>query len=189
MNSDVLPFDFKAFHKTVNGYLTEVTTLVDNVRETTEIENQMVRERRYIQAADPTEKYIPPTAKDAVPYLNFSSLQNAMTTLEKNSSTFADLYASNPKPSTNLNRLNQLLYQAEQKLLSPGGLPRRPWFKHTIYAPGYYTGYGVKTLPGIREAIEQRSWTEAQEQIEIAAKAIQDYSAQIEAASKILMLR
>ena len=189
VNSDVLPFDFKAFHKTVNGYLTEVTTLVDNVRETTEIENQMVRERRYIQASDPTEKYIPPTAKDAVPYLNFSSLQNAMTTLEKNSSTFADLYASNPKPSTNLNRLNQLLYQAEQKLLSPGGLPRRPWFKHTIYAPGYYTGYGVKTLPGIREAIEQRSWTEAQEQIEIAAKAIQDYSIQIEAASKILMLR
>ena len=189
VNSDVLPFDFKAFHKTVNGYLTEVTTLVDNVRETTEIENQMVRERRYIQAADPTEKYIPPTAKDAVPYLNFSSLQNAMTTLEKNSSTFTDLYASNPKPSTNLNRLNQLLYQAEQKLLSPGGLPRRPWFKHTIYAPGYYTGYGVKTLPGIREAIEQRSWTEAQEQIEIAAKAIQDYSIQIEAASKILMLR
>lgn len=189
VNSDVLPFDFKAFHKTVNGYLKEVTTLVDDARETTEIENQMVKERRYIQAADPTEKYIPPTAKDAVPYLNFSSLQNAVTYLEKISSTFTDLYAGNPKPSTNLNRLNQLLYQAEQKLLSPGGLPRRPWFKHTIYAPGYYTGYGVKTLPGIREAIEQRNWTEAQEQIEIAARAIQDYSSQIEAASKILMLR
>ena len=53
-----------------------------------------------------------------------------------------------------------------------GGLPKRPWYRHTIYAPGYYTGYGVKTLPGIREAIEQRNWKEAQEQIEIVSKAI-----------------
>ncbi len=54
------------------------------------------------------------------------------------------------------------------------GLPRRPWYKHQIYAPGYYTGYGVKTLPGIREAIEQRNWKEAQENIEIVSKTIQD---------------
>ena len=180
VNADVLPFDFKGFYKTVNGYLTEVTALVESLRETTEVDNQMIKEKRYVHAADPTEKYIPPTAKDPVPFLNFSSLQNAMSTLEKSSSTFADLYAANPKPNTNLNKLNQLLYQAEQKLLSPSGLPRRPWFKHTIYAPGFYTGYGVKTLPGIREAIEQRNWTEAQQQIEIAAKALQDYSAQID---------
>jgi N-acetylated-alpha-linked acidic dipeptidase len=61
---------------------------------------------------------------------------------------------------------------AEQKLLTSTGLPRRPWYKHTIYAPGFYTGYGVKTMPGVREAIEQRDWKEAQDQIEIAAKAI-----------------
>lgn len=66
--------------------------------------------------------------------------------------------------------------------------PRRPWYKHTIYAPGFYTGYGVKTLPGIREAIEQRNWPEAQEQIEIAGKALRDYAGQVDAASKILMM-
>jgi len=65
--------------------------------------------------------------------------------------------------TTDHDKLNKLLYHAEQQLLSDG-LPRRPWYKHTIYAPGFYTGYGVKTLPGIREAIEQRNWTEAQEQ-------------------------
>ena len=96
---------------------------------------------------------------------------------------------ANPKPNTNLNKLNELLYQAEQKLLSPNGLPRRPWYRHTIYAPGFYTGYGVKTLPGIREAIEQRNWKEAQEQIEIASTSITEYSKQVDAASKILMLR
>jgi N-acetylated-alpha-linked acidic dipeptidase len=67
---------------------------------------------------------------------------------------------------------NQALYQAEQQLLNENGLPRRAWYKHTIYAPGFYTGYGVKTMPGIREAIEQREWKEAQEQISIDAKAI-----------------
>src|SRR6185436_13255091 len=130
--------------------------------ETTEVENQLVKERHYVVAADPTKKFVPPVAKDPVPYINFSSLQNALAALEKSANQFAELYAANPKPNTNLNKLNQLLYQAEQKLLSPNGLPRRGWYRHTIYAPGFYTGYGVKTLPGIREAIEQRSWVEAQ---------------------------
>ncbi|HEY5824413.1 MAG TPA: transferrin receptor-like dimerization domain-containing protein [Cyclobacteriaceae bacterium] len=189
VNSDVLPFDFKAFHKTVNGYLTEVTAFIDNLRETTDVENQLVKERKYVLAADPTEKYIAPVAKEPVPFVSFASLQNAISALEKSTTMFSELYAANPKPNTNVTKLNQLLYQAEQKLLSPAGLPRRPWFKHTIYAPGYYTGYGVKTLPGVREAIEQRNWKEAQEQIEIAAKGIEAYTKDIDAASKILMLR
>lgn len=188
-SADVLPFDFKSFHRTVNGYLTEINTLLDGLRETTEVENQMIRENRYVLASDPTKKYVPPSAKDAVPFLNFASLQNALTALEKSAAQYADLAAANPKPNTNTAQLNKLLYQAEQKLLSANGLPRRPWFRHTIYAPGFYTGYGVKTLPGIREAIEQRNWKEAQEQIEIAAGTISEYTKQVDAASKILMMK
>ena len=188
-NADVLPFDFKAFHKTVNGYMTEVMTLLDNTRETTEVENQMIAEKRYVLAADPTEKYIPPVKKDAVPFLSFASLQNAVSGLEKAATQYADLQNGNPVPNTNAVNLNKLLYQAEQKLLIEGGLPSRPWFRHSIYAPGLYTGYGVKTLPGIREAIEQREWKVAQDQIENAAKALNAYTEQINAASKILMMR
>lgn len=187
--ADVLPFDFKSFHRTVNGYLNEVTALLESMRESTEVENQLIRENRYVQASDPKEKSIPPTAKEPVPFLNFSSLQNALSTVEKSANQFADLAAANPKPNTNLAELNRLLYQAEQKLLSPSGLPRRPWFRHTIYAPGFYTGYGVKTLPGVREAIEERNWKEAQDQIEIAATALTNYAKQIDAASKVLMMR
>ncbi len=189
VGADVLPFDFKGFHRTVNGYLTEITTLLDNMRETTDVENQMIRENRYVQAADPTLKYVPPPAKEAVPFLNFASIQNALSALEKSATQYADLAAANPKPNTNLAQLNKLLYQAEQRLLSANGLPRRPWFRHSIYAPGFYTGYGVKTLPGIREAIEQRNWKEAQEQIEITAGTLSDYTRQIDAACKILMMR
>ncbi len=189
VNADVLPFDFKSFHRTVNGYLTEVTALLESMREATEVENQLIRENRYTQASDPNVKFIPPAAKDAVPFLNFASLQNAVTALEKSAAQYAELAAANPKPNTNLNNLNKLLYTAEQKLLSGTGLPRRPWFRHSIYAPGFYTGYGVKTLPGVREAIEQRNWKEAQEQIEIAAGTLTEYTKQVDAVCRILMMR
>jgi len=188
-NADVLPFDFPGFYKTVNTYLTEVTALLDNLREQTEVENQLITERRYTQAADPTLTFIPPTTKAAVPYLNFSSLQNAVAGLEKATQQFNDLRTANPKPNTNVALLNQKLYQAEQQLLLPKGLPRRPWYRHALYAPGFYTGYGVKTLPGVREAIEQRQWDEAQQQIEAAAEAIVRYTAEVDAINKLLMLR
>jgi N-acetylated-alpha-linked acidic dipeptidase len=185
-NAEILPFDFKSFYKTVNGYLTEVIALLDNLRESTDVENQMVREKRYVQAADPTLTYVAPGSREPVPYLNFASIQNAISALEKSAAAFSDASSANARAGVNTKQANQLLYQAEQKLLSANGLPKRSWFKHTIYAPGYYTGYGVKTLPGIREAIEQRNWTEAQEQIEIAATAIRNYTSQVDAAAQLL---
>jgi len=185
-DADVLPFDFKAFQKTVATYLTEVTALIDNLRESTEVENQMLKEKRYVLAADPTKTFVAPAPKEEVPFINFSNLQNAVTKLEKNTATFSDLYAVKPNP--NLASLNNLLFQSERKLLGEG-LPRRPWYKHTIYAPGFYTGYGVKTLPGVREAIEQRNFVEAQQQIEIVAKTIDAFNQQVEAANKLLMMK
>ena len=188
-NADVLPFDFHAFHTTVSGYLDEVMMLLESLREATEIENRIIENKGYTYAADPTIKFVVPASKEPVPYLDFSSLQNAMSKLQNSSTRFHELLRANPKPNTNLNSLNKALYQAEHKLMVQGGLPRRPWYRHTIYSPGYYTGYGVKTLPGIREAIEQRNWKEAQEQIEIVAKAISDYTLEVDAATKILMMR
>ncbi len=189
VNSNILPFDFKGFHKTIDGYVSEVTSLLENLRESTEVENQMIRENRYTLASDPTKTYIQPKAKDPVPYLNFSNLQNAVASLEKSALAYTELVKANPNPNTNLDKLNKTIYQAEQKLMIDAGLPRRPWFKHSIYAPGYYTGYGVKTLPGIREAIEQRSWKEAQEQIEIVSKNLSEYTKQIDQAASLLKMR
>jgi N-acetylated-alpha-linked acidic dipeptidase len=188
-NADLLPFDFHSFHTTVSGYLDDVMTLLERMREATEIENRIIENKGYTYAADPTIKFVVPASKEPVPYLDFSSLQNAMSKLQNSSTRFHQLSIANPNPNTNLNSLNRTLYQAEQKLMVKGGLPRRPWYRHTIYSPGYYTGYGVKTLPGIREAIEQRNWKEAQEQIEIVAKAISDYTLEVDAATKILMMR
>ena len=69
------------------------------------------------------------------------------------------------------------------------GLPRRDWFKHMIYAPGYYTGYGVKTLPGIREGLEERNWDEVDLFIGEVSKALDRASSTINNATNILSER
>src|SRR5207248_10543724 len=85
--------------------------------------------------------------------------------------------------SANLGALNQKLMESERRLLDPKGLLRRPWYKHMIYAPGVYTGYGVKTIPGVREAIEQKHWEEADAEMGRVAKVLQGEAALIDEAS------
>jgi N-acetylated-alpha-linked acidic dipeptidase len=179
-NADVLPFDFNTFYKTVNDYATEVKTLLENTRTETETENKIIGDKLYDLARDPKKQYRSPTAKETVPFLNFSNLENALTRLKDSAEAFQKLYVGASQLSAAKQKeLNNVLYMAERSLIYVNGLPRRPWYKHEIYAPGYYTGYGVKTLPGIREAIEQRNWVEAQESIDIVAKALQSYTDQV----------
>ncbi len=171
-NADVLPFDFTHLYQTIEGYTNELVTLLQTTRESTEIENHLINSGDYKFGEDPTKKYIIPVAKPDVPFLDFSPLQNAMAQLKKSTDSLKVVYQNKIKTGAVDENFNKSLYTAEQQLLDEAGLPRRSWYKHTIYAPGFYTGYGVKTMPGIREAIEQKNWKEAQEQIKIDAKAI-----------------
>src|SRR5437764_5777236 len=82
--------------------------------------------------------------------------------------------------------LDEALKQTERAMLRDEGLPRRSWFKHQIYAPGFYTGYGVKTLPAVREAIEQRNWTEAEQQIAPVAQTLIQIAAAIDRATALI---
>jgi N-acetylated-alpha-linked acidic dipeptidase len=186
-DAEVLPIDFNSFYKTVNGYVTELKTLLENSRTETEQLNKLVKDSLYELAKDPTKQYKSPVAKDDVPFMNFSSVENKLVELQKASDDFQKLY---PKalhlPADKLNQLNAILYKAERSLVQPNGLPRRAWYRHQIYAPGYYTGYGVKTLPGIREGIEERHWKEAQDNIEIVAKTLDAYVQQVNAANALL---
>jgi N-acetylated-alpha-linked acidic dipeptidase len=186
-NADVLPFDVNSFYKTVAEYVTELKTLLDNTRSETDLENKMIHDNLFDLAKDPSKSYRSPKTKDAVPYLNFSSLDNAMVQLKNNAEELQKLYAgATHLPADSLKELNEILYKVERSLITEQGLPRRPWYRHQVYAPGYYTGYGVKTLPGIREAIEQRNWKEAQENIEIVSKTMEAYTQQVQHAIAIL---
>lgn len=186
-NADVLPFDYSILTSTINDYFSEIKTLIDNSRSQVEIENKLIAEKVYQLAADPKENFKLPTVKPSVPYLDFSPVENAIAQLKKTTDALKTSISKAEKlDAASLNSLNQILYQAEQKLLYENGLPRRPWYKHQIYAPGYYTGYGVKTLPGLREGIEESNWSETKERIEILAKTILKFDGAVQEALSIL---
>ncbi|MCH8811804.1 MAG: M28 family metallopeptidase [Gemmatimonadetes bacterium] len=188
-NADVLPMRFANFVDNVSLYVEEVIELLDETRTSTERENELVEMNAYALAADPTQTYVPPTAKDEVPYLSFASLQNAMREIERSANTLdGEIRRVLESGLTRAQQadVNQVLISTERLMTNDEGLPRRPWFRHQIYAPGFYTGYGVKTLPGIREAIEQRNWEEASEQIELVADMLIRVSDALERAARIL---
>ena len=178
-DADNLPFDFSYLYRALAGYTKEVIDLSNNMRENTRLENKMILSGIYKQTMDTADHLLVPQVKTDVPYLNFSPLQTAMDSLQKSTDS---LKAKLSKRDTTMagEAVSVALYRAEQQLLLPGGLPRREWYRHAVYAPGFYTGYGVKTLPGIREAIEQRNWAEAQTEIGLAADAILKFSAYLE---------
>ena len=184
-NADTLPFEFKNLHKTMASYVSEMISMTDQMRESTLVNNQVIQGNNHQLAADPARPTKLPQPKSEVPYIDFSALQNSLVTFEASSNALSERISKGNITGTSLNKLNEALYKAEQSLLIKEGLPRRPWYKHTIYAPGFYTGYGVKTMPGIREAIEQRDWKEAQEQIRIAANAISRLAEHLNAAAKL----
>ena len=171
-DADLLPFDFRSLEKTVSDYIKDLISKTDQLREITAAENEVIKANAYGLANDPTEKLKAPETKAEVPYIDFSPLQNALAELEKSSNELSEAWTKALAGSAAKEKINKALFQAEQQLLTTEGLPRRGWYKHTLYAPGFYTGYGVKTMPGVREAIEQRNWKEASEQVVIAAAAI-----------------
>ena len=168
--ADALPFDFTALHKTVKGYIAELMNNVDQMREKAKVENELINTKAYAVAADPTEGLKLPTTVEDVPYVDFASILNALTRLEKSAEQVEQIKVN--ADAQKLATINAKIYAAEQTLLMTKGLPRRPWYKHSLYAPGFYTGYGVKTIPGVREAIEQKDWSETRTQIEEVAAAI-----------------
>jgi N-acetylated-alpha-linked acidic dipeptidase len=181
-DADLLPFDFRSLDATLDKYATELAELTDNMRESTVMENQLIKADDYKLATDPTKPQTSPVEKAEVPKLDFTALKNALDSLKKSADKLAATWASAAHTTADHDKLNQELFHAEQQLLGDG-LPRRPWYRHVIFAPGFYTGYGVKTMPGIREAIEQRNWTEAQQQITATANSITNLATFLSTAS------
>jgi len=190
-NADVLPFEFQGFAGAVDKYLNEVTRLLDGMRDETRRRNRLIADKLLERVSDPLQPFVTPEPKEPVPYLNFAPLQNALARLQESARHYQAARTSSAPdgrllPREAQNELDQILMQAERTLTRSEGLPRRNWYRHQIYAPGFYTGYGVKTLPGVREAIEQRDWKEASEQVEITAAVLQRFTAEIERATKVL---
>jgi N-acetylated-alpha-linked acidic dipeptidase len=117
------------------------------------------------------------------PHLNFAPLENAIEQLARSAERFDQALNAKPPEAAALGELNRKLIDSERQLTDPEGLPGRPWFKHLVYAPGWYTGYGVKTLPGVREAIEQKRWQQAEAEIVRVARVLAAQAALLESAA------
>ncbi|MEA2176139.1 MAG: hypothetical protein QOD00_3731 [Blastocatellia bacterium] len=190
-NADVLPVEFSNFADVLGVYVREVMKLADGMRQETATKNRLISEHAFDAVYDKSEAYVAPQAQMPVPYLNFTPLQNSLAQLQESARNYQAAMNATASSKRTLSRetqsaLDQALMKTERAMTRDEGLPRRAWFKHQIYAPGFYTGYGVKTLPAVREAIEQRNWREADEQIQTVAQTIQQVASEIDRAAALL---
>ena len=148
-NAEILPFDYAASSETITGYLDELES---------EAEARGLDLRGDIERLRTATRRLEGTA------IATNAAINRILGLEA-----SDLQANQQK----IRYLNDALLSTEGAFLYPEGLPGRPWFRHQLYAPGFYTGYGVKTLPGVREAIEKEDEAEARHMAEVLESALE----------------
>jgi N-acetylated-alpha-linked acidic dipeptidase len=182
-DADIMPYEFADLAHTVATYIDEVKALLETRRKQAQDISENLKQGIYREASDPRNPTVAPQPEEIPPYLNFAPLDNAAAALSRAAADYSRALAvtqGKAFSADRLNTINQQLALAERKLLTPQGLPRRPWMEHVLYAPGWYTGYSAKTLPGVREAIEEGRYAEADAQVSVAARALQNEAAWIE---------
>jgi N-acetylated-alpha-linked acidic dipeptidase len=185
--ADLLPARESDFAASVAGYDEELHKLVDTMRAKTRELDKLLSEGAYPLAGDPQLPRTPPARAAAVPELSFADLDNATLRLKSSAKAFDQEYlrvaaSEDTRDNAERVRMNTALSVLETTLTDPRGLPGREWYQHMLYAPGLHTGYGVKTVPGIREAMEERHWEQANEYVGVVAHALNAYSDRLDRA-------
>ncbi|HEX4179658.1 MAG TPA: transferrin receptor-like dimerization domain-containing protein [Caulobacteraceae bacterium] len=186
-DAEVVPLQFGDLAKGVAGKVEELHKLADTARQHRETLDKALDAGAFPLAADPMHKSVAPEREDVVPAIAFAPLDAAVARLKASAAAYdtAAVDAASLKPERRA-ELDGLLQSVEQTLTDPRGLPGRPWYKHLIYAPGVLTGYGAKTIPGVREAIEGRRWSEADEYAARTALALNACSDRLDKATALL---
>jgi N-acetylated-alpha-linked acidic dipeptidase len=190
-DAEVLPFDFVDFADTVEKYTKDLEKLLANKQEEIRERNQELDEGVFKATNDPRRPTVAPAREEVPPHLNFAPMQNAAEAVARSADRYHKALAAkqgtlSESQAESLHALNEKLIQCERKLTNEDGLPRRPWYKHLLYAPGVYSGYGVKTVPGVREGIEEKRYEEAEREIARVGKALEEEAALIDSAAQML---
>jgi N-acetylated-alpha-linked acidic dipeptidase len=191
-DADILPLDYSEFTDTIRTYVDQLKELLTHEQAESKELNTEIKEGVFNATSDPEKTFVPPKPEDMPPFLNFAPLDNGVAALERSADHYHKALAAAESNGgaalahASLASVNHLIIETERKLIRPEGLPGRAWYRHELYAPGVYTGYDVKTLPAVREAIEQRQWDEAGKQIAIVGKVLEDEALAIEAAASNL---
>jgi len=191
-DAEVLPFDFVNLADTVEMYTKNLQKLLAAKQEEIRERNRELDEGVFQATFDPRRPTVTPPREGVPPHLNFAPMQNAVDSLTRSARHYQQALSQKQASldddavAAKLGAVNRELIESERRLTNADGLPRRPWYKHLLYAPGVYTGYGVKTVPGVREGIEQKRYAEAEQEIVRVSKALEDESALIDSAAREL---
>jgi N-acetylated-alpha-linked acidic dipeptidase len=191
-DAQLIPFDFTGLSETINHYAGQLDTLAKHEADSIVELNREVRDGVFAATNDPRRPTIAPDTVPLAPHLDFAPLQNGAEALSRAAAAYSQAVTAAESndgaalASPAMASINTTLVQSERALTSPQGLPGRPWYQHLIYAPGLYTGYGVKTVPAVREAIEQHQWTEADAQIVRVGEVLQAEAALVNRAAQEL---
>jgi N-acetylated-alpha-linked acidic dipeptidase len=173
-DATVLPFEFTSLADTVQTYVSDLEAQLKNRQAEVKELNRQIEEGVFTAIADPRRQTTAPVVESVPPSINFAPLDNAASALTQ----AADRYKKSLEGARSrltpdqIGAINKGLIQSERHLTDTAGLPRRAWYRHMLYAPGFYTGYGVKTMPGVREALEQKDYAEAEREIVRVAEAL-----------------
>jgi N-acetylated-alpha-linked acidic dipeptidase len=191
-DAEILPFEFTNLAETLSKYNRELQLLLREKQDQVREQNLELDEGVFRAVADLRHPTVDPLREDVPPFINFAPFQNACDALARSAERYQKALAnlqprlSDPESARWVREINEKLLQSERRLASPDGLPRRSWYKHLIYAPGIYSGYGVKTIPGVREGIELRRYNEAETEVLRVARAITEEALLIDSASQLL---
>jgi len=182
-DAELLPFDFVPLADTTQEYTKDLKKLLARKQEEIAERNRQVDDGVFAMTNDPRRPTVAPPRAEVPPHMNFAPLENATDALAKSASRYAKARQAldgRSLPPETLARVNAGIIRSERVLLLPDGLLRRPWFRHALYAPGTYAGYGAKTMPGAREAIELKRYDEADGEIGRIARVLQDEAALVD---------
>jgi len=184
-DADVMPFQFTHLADTAQTYVRELQTLLKERQDEVRERNRQIEDGVFASVADRRRPVKAPMVEEMPPALNFAPLENAAAALTRAADRYRKAFeAARAKMTPEAARaVNVRLIQSERELTDAAGLPRRPWYRHLLYAPGYYTGYAVKTMPGVREAIEEKNYAEAEAEIVRVARALEREQALVDGAA------
>jgi N-acetylated-alpha-linked acidic dipeptidase len=187
-DADLLPYQFTNTADTIRRYVKDLQKSLKESQDEIRERNRQIEEGVFSATADPKETSVPPPVERVPIFMNFAPLENALETFQKSVDRYQHaMEQAQAKGGDAFKDVNESLLRVEQSFTSPDGLPDRPWFRHQIYAPGAYTGYGAKPIAAVREAMDKKDWEQADKQIprigqilNNAASAIDSVSAQLE---------
>ncbi|MGH8279777.1 MAG: transferrin receptor-like dimerization domain-containing protein [Gammaproteobacteria bacterium] len=190
-DASVLPMRFSDFSDTLDRYVEQLHQEVKSERQAAEVQHRLLAAGDFQLASDPLHPLLPPARLPDVPAVDLAPLDTAAQQLKASATAYEQSYNTRVQagldlPAAQLQQVNALMGTLEQRLLDAQGLPGRPWYKNMLQAPGALTGYGAKTLPAVREALDVHDWTRADQYAVVTARVLDNYRAQLDQLTALL---